>query len=75
MQFGALCGLLGAVATGAFGIWLVACAWVFTMVVIGAMRAPFKPALQHALRLRPPQGPLMWTGYLIAVWLAGAMVK
>jgi hypothetical protein len=74
MQFGALCGSLAAVATGALGIWVVA---VFVVVVTafhGAWRGPARLAVQRAIQQRPPQGPLMWAGFLIAMWVMRVMV-
>jgi hypothetical protein len=75
MQFGALCGSLGAVAAGAFGVWLVAILLV-SMALLRAMLAmPFKEALQSVMRRRPPQGPLLWCGFLLATLLAKVMMR
>lgn len=74
MQFGALCGSLSAVAAGALGIWFVAVSLVLVTIVHGSLRLPVRQAIQRAVRLRPPQGPLMWAGFLLAVWVTRAVV-
>jgi hypothetical protein len=74
MQFGALCGSLGAVAAGALGIWIVAAATVVATILLAAWRGPVRLAVQRAIHQRPPQGPLMWAGYLLAMWMTRVMV-
>lgn len=69
MQFGALCGSLSVVAASALGIWLVAIVSVLVSVLHGALHMPVKQSIQLALRRRPPQGPLMWCGFLLAFWM------
>ena len=78
MQFGAACGSLPMVALSAAGIWLVALGLVLATFVFSLRRLPVRHALRIAMSLRPPQGPLMWCGLLIAhavvaFWRAGVL--
>ena len=53
-------------ALSAAGIWLVALGLVLATFVFSLRRRPARHALRIATSLRPPQGPLMWCGLLIA---------
>ncbi len=71
MQFGAACGSLASVGIAGFVVWLVACGVVLMGIAIGLRTKSFREAVRCAGVLRPPQGPLLWCGLLVAsLWQA-----
>jgi hypothetical protein len=67
MQFGAACGSLASVAIAGIVVWLAACGVVLMGIAIGLRTRPLREAVRCAGTFRPPQGPLLWCGLLVAL--------
>ena len=70
MQFGAACGSLALIAQAAFWTWIAACLLFAFQLGRYRLQNSWRSAFKQAAQYRPPEGPLLWCGLMVAVALA-----